>query len=123
MSDIGLQVLTTVCTVLASLVVTLVFNTIADKHRKASEQRLASKEDAAILKVSLQALLRNQLYELYEKWLPLGWAPTDVKENFENLYKQYHGLGQNGVMDHIYQEFMELPQVNPKHRSGDPSGK
>lgn len=114
MGQLGIEVLSTVCTVLASLLVTLIFNIVVERHRRREKDKIASKEDAELLKIALQALLRSQLYELYEKWVPLHWAPKDVKENFENLYKNYHGLGQNGVMDHIHEEFMSLPTLNPK---------
>jgi hypothetical protein len=29
--------------------------------------------------------------------------------NFDNLYKNYHELGANGVMDDTYNKFMALP--------------
>ena len=32
-----------------------------------------------------------------------------VEDNFENMYKQYHNLGVNGVMDDLYDKFMNLP--------------
>ena len=115
MDQVGIAVLTTVCTVLASLIVTLVFNLIVDSFRKKEAKRNASKEDAELLKKALQALLRNQLYEIYDQWKPQGWAPKDVKENFENLYQNYHALGQNGVMDTIYHELMGLPSLKPHH--------
>lgn len=113
MDQIGIAVLTTVCTVLASLIVTLIFNIIVERARRKAEQRNASKEDAELLKKALQALLRSQLYEIYDQWKPKGWAPKDVKENFENLYQNYHALGQNGVMDTIYRELMGLPSLKP----------
>ena len=31
------------------------------------------------------------------------------KENFENMYIQYHGLGGNGVMTQLHTAFMGLP--------------
>ena len=38
-----------------------------------------------------------------------GYAPIFAKENFENMYQQYHGLGGNGVMTQLHTAFMELP--------------
>lgn len=68
-------------------------------------------KDTEPMKKGLQALLRNQLYELSDTWIPKGYAPIDVKNNFENIYQQYHSLGKNGVMTHIHDEFMNLPSV------------
>lgn len=57
----------------------------------------------------LQALLRSELYQLYDKCTERGCAHHYERENFENLYRQYHGLGANGVMDDVRRKFMELP--------------
>ena len=57
----------------------------------------------------LQALLRDRLIYQYDKYKDKGFAPIYARENFENLYKQYHALGANGVMDDIYNEFRKLP--------------
>lgn len=61
------------------------------------------------LKKGVQALLRDRLYDKYEKYSELGYAPIRVRENFENMWKQYHSLGKNGVMDDIHIKFMALP--------------
>ena len=61
------------------------------------------------LKLGVQALLRDRLYAYYNKYSEYKYAPIYAKENFENIYKQYHNLGNNGVMDDIYRKFMELP--------------
>lgn len=60
----------------------------------------------------IQAILRNNLYDLYDTWTPRGYAPREVKANFENLYVWYHSLGKNGVMTRKYEEFLNLPD-NP----------
>lgn len=58
----------------------------------------------------VQALLRDRLYEQYDKYHDdKGYAPVWVKNNFENMYKRYHNLGENGVMDQHYKDFMKLP--------------
>lgn len=67
------------------------------------------KSEMSALKLGTQAVLRNNLIELYDKYYHDGHAPIYVKDNFENIYKQYHALGANGVMDSYYQQFMALP--------------
>lgn len=57
----------------------------------------------------VQALLRDRLYDKYEKYSELGYAPIKARENFENMWEQYHNLGKNGVMDDIHEKFKELP--------------
>ena len=66
-----------------------------------------SKTEAVCLGV--QALLRDRLIENYNYYSHKGWAPIYAKENFENMWKQYHALGVNGVMDDVHARFMELP--------------
>jgi hypothetical protein len=61
------------------------------------------------IKLGTQAVLRNSLIELYEIYYHQGFAPIYVKDNYDNLYKQYHALGANGVMDSYYNQFMALP--------------
>ena len=61
------------------------------------------------VQLGVQALLRDRLYSTYLKYAEKGYAPIYARENFENMYKQYHILGANGVMDDIYRKFMDLP--------------
>ena len=61
------------------------------------------------LESGVQALLRDRLIYQYEKYKSRGYAPIYAKENFENLYEQYHKLGANGVMDSNHEEFKNLP--------------
>lgn len=61
------------------------------------------------LERGVQALLRDRMLYSYNKYVQLGYAPIYAKENFENMYNQYHELGANGVMTQLHIEFMELP--------------
>lgn len=104
-------------TTLSSLIVSFIFNSIVNgssaKKKYLEAEAQAREHDLNVLKVGVQALLRNNLYSIYQEWIPQRWAPMTVRENFENLYKSYHNLGSNGVMDHYYEEFMDLPIVKP----------
>lgn len=59
--------------------------------------------------LGVQALLRDRLIETYNHYLEKGYAPIYAKENFENMWVQYHNLGANGVMDEIHEKFKDLP--------------
>lgn len=61
------------------------------------------------LELGVQALLRDRMIHSYNKYIELGYAPIFAKENFTNMYNQYHELGANGVMTALYDEFMDLP--------------
>lgn len=66
-----------------------------------------SKNEA--ISLGVQALLRDRLLNQYNKYMEKGYAPIYAKENFENMWYQYHNLGKNGVMDDKHKEFMNLP--------------
>ena len=75
-------------------------------HKKSKTE--ARRQDA--IEKGLQALLRSQMINDYNHYYKdKGFAPIYAKDNFENVWKQYHNLGVNGVMDSIHEEFMTLP--------------
>ncbi|MDE6020172.1 MAG: hypothetical protein K2H01_04120 [Ruminococcus sp.] len=61
------------------------------------------------VELGVQALLRDRMLHSYNKYTELGYTPIYAKENFENMYQQYHKLGGNGVMTQLHIEFMKLP--------------
>lgn len=61
------------------------------------------------LKLGIQAILRDRLYQLYNYCNGKGFADINERNNFNNLYQQYHTLGANGVMDDIHKKFLGLP--------------
>ncbi|MDE6781531.1 MAG: hypothetical protein K2J40_08745 [Ruminococcus sp.] len=77
---------------------------------KAILQRLKRQETRQkAVEKGVQALLRDRMLHNYNKYMEQGYAPIFAKENFENMYQQYHGLGGNGVMTQLHTAFMELP--------------
>ena len=68
------------------------------------------------VKKGVQALLRAQLIADYNKYTDLGYAPIYARQNFENCWSNYHGLGENGVMDDIHQKFLQLPTEPPEDK-------
>lgn len=61
------------------------------------------------VKLGVQALLRDRLIAEYNHYSDKGYAPIYARENFDNMWTQYHNLGKNGVMDDIHDKFMMLP--------------
>lgn len=61
------------------------------------------------IRKGVQALLRAQLISEWNYYSEKGYAPIYARENFENVYIQYHSLGANGVMDDIRTKFLALP--------------
>lgn len=69
------------------------------------------------VQLGVQALLRSKMIDEYNKWSERGYAPIYARENFQNMYNQYHNLGMNGVMDDLLEKFKELP--TQKHEEGE----
>lgn len=65
------------------------------------------------VKLGLQAILRDRLIQAYRTCSQQEYASITDRDNFINMYKQYHNLGANGVMDDIHDKFLELP-TEPK---------
>ena len=66
------------------------------------------------LKRGVQALLRAQMINDYNKWSERAYAPLYARQNFENLWVQYEALGENGVMEDLHAKFLTLPVDKPK---------
>ena len=136
--SIGLQIGITALTAAVTVTVTIAVNyffSIPRKLKKAKEaetQKVLSRidtlethiaeikdrqdcnykrfnEDIELLKLGSQATIKNELKIRYEKWLKLGYAPVDAKDDLEKMYIIYHKLGSNGVMDHVRGQFLDLP--------------
>mgnify|MGYP003590457928 CR=1 FL=1 len=62
------------------------------------------------LKAGMQAILRDRMIQAYNHYHEdKGYMPIYAKESFTACYDSYHNLGENGVMDSIYQKIMQLP--------------
>lgn len=75
------------------------------------------KKDLSIIKKGTQAGLRHDLATMADIWLVKGYCPRHVKDDFDNIYTQYHALGKNGVMDQLYLSILALPETEPKPRT------
>lgn len=64
--------------------------------------------------LGVQALLRDRMIENYNHYSDKGYAPIYAKDNYSNMWKQYETLGENGVMEGIYNKFMNLPEKEVK---------
>lgn len=72
--------------------------------------------ESKAVQAGVQALLRDRLYAMHSKYYEQGYAPLYAKENFANMYKQYHSLGENGVMDKLKEDFEDLPTIPNKDK-------
>lgn len=71
------------------------------------------------IKRGVQALLRAQMIDDYNRYNEKGYAPIYARENFENCWAQYHALGVNGVMDDLHIKFLQLPTEKQSKEGND----
>ena len=64
--------------------------------------------------IGLQAVLKDLLKIRYLEWIEKGYAPMDARDDLERMYQAYHGLGANGVMDSLREQFLALPTALQK---------
>ena len=92
----------------------------SDRRRAESDQLSRELHDEDVkrqeaLERGVQALLRDRLIEIHDEYCPKNEIPLHVKDNFDNLYQQYHALGKNGVMDSFHEEVMDIPTTPRAH--------
>lgn len=61
------------------------------------------------LKNGLKALLRNEIVRIYETYSKLGFCPSYMKENVNEIYVNYHKLKGNGLATSMINEINKLP--------------
>lgn len=66
------------------------------------------KEQEAV-KEGVVALLRQALYDSYNKWSERDYCPIYAMEVSKRIYEQYHALGGNDVGTELYERLKELP--------------
>ena len=69
------------------------------------------------LKTGMIALLRNEIVRIYESYIALGYCPSYMKENVNNMYESYHKLGGNGMVTTMVNDLFRLP--NERVNFGD----
>ena len=70
--------------------------------------------------IGLQAVLKDLLKIRYLEWIRKGYAPMDARDDLERMYQAYHGLGANGVLTELRNQFLKLPVKisNPDESAG-----
>lgn len=79
------------------------------KQAEIIEQNQVMEAQNKAIMLGVQAFLRDRLLQGYRHYIAKGWADYDDRENMENIYKQYHALGANGIMDDMRAQFRNLP--------------
>jgi len=70
------------------------------------------------LKNGLKALLRNEIVRIYENYTKLGYCPSYMKENVNEIYINYHKLRGNGMATSMINAINELPNELKEEKYG-----
>lgn len=62
-----------------------------------------------VLAKAQQAQMRSQLLDQYHFYMDDGWISEEHMEDWENQYKAYHSLGENGILDSRREQLLQLP--------------
>jgi hypothetical protein len=85
------------------------------KLNKQKDETEKQKLETCAIKDGVKALLRDRIINTYNQYTKMKHAPIYARENFKSLYDEYHNLGGNGVIDDLYEKFMDLP-TSPKSK-------
>lgn len=101
-----------VSSIVSALVLLVINRSLKKRDAKQEEiqaQNIEMEKQNKAIMLGVQAILRDRLLQGYRHYIDKGWADYDDRENMENIYKQYHALGANGVMDDMRNQFRRLP--------------
>ena len=87
------------------------------QREEQSKQMGQVKTEIDIIKVAMQAQLRDKLLQSYKVYMRQGYADYDDKQNWLNQYNSYHNLGTNGIMDSYKDKLLNLPDT-PTEQKG-----
>ena len=62
-----------------------------------------------VLAKAQQAQMHSQLLDQYHFYMDDGWISEEHMEDWENQYKAYHSLGENGILDSRREQLLQLP--------------
>lgn len=74
----------------------------------AAQIKLGRVRDDAV-RMGLQALLRDRIYQAHAHYHEKGVYPIYARENVEEMYRWYHALGGNGTVTNLVREMDKLP--------------
>lgn len=81
-------------------VVTLILAYVVNQFKKIQTGNKAERD-------ALGALLRNDMFEIYETYRDADEVPVRFQEEMDSLYSAYHGLGFNNTGTKIHDEIMK----------------
>lgn len=105
-------ILSAVISALVTIILGLIIKKPLEKRAEAVEKAAEEeKKRSEAIAGGVQAMLRDRLLQGYQHYIDKGYADYQDRSNMENLWKNYHNLGQNGAMNDLRHIFRKLPQT------------
>lgn len=89
------------------IVLTIVVSALGSTGLFSFLQMLISRKSSTTK--ALQAILRDRLLMLGERYLSIGQMDLHEKDNYTSLYDAYKGVNGNTFVDDLYKDVMDLP--------------
>lgn len=74
------------------------------------------KRDRSAQEQGIMLLLRVQLIDAHDKYMKEGSIPSFAYQNYQDMYKAYHELGGNSMVDKMNEE---VKQLRLKQKEGE----
>lgn len=87
---------------LYTAIVSLLLGFVVGRLKKVRKATAAERD-------ALGALLRHDMFEIYEQYRDAEEVPIRAQEEMASLYEAYHGLGFNHTGTKIHDEIMHKP--------------
>lgn len=83
-------------------------------YRSVSKRLKVEHERQIAMEEGMQAMLRAQIINEYNKWIDRGYYPIYARENMDFLSKAYFKLKGNGVVPDLLKALSPLPTDPPR---------
>lgn len=87
----------------------IVSTAVNNKIKKLQTQQAEQQRRQAAIEMGLQALLRDKIICVYNKYTEKGAIPIYERENVEHMYTEYKALGGNGILETLIVKLRDLP--------------
>ena len=93
----------------------IVTGVIAFGYKNISHRLAEEREKNKAIAEGVQALLRENIVNSYNKYSDRGFCPIYAKESLKKAYMAYAALGGNSVAETLYKKILEMPEEREGH--------
>ena len=111
-------VISIVMSVTSGVLLAGILGLIRDNKQLKEKKKSESKAREKAMQQGIMLLLRVQLMNIHEEYMRNGdgTIPSEVYENFSDMYEAYSALGGNGMVKHMKETMDKLRLANLKEK-------